>query len=286
MKKAGFTLIELLTVTVILAILAAILFPLMARAKAEALQKLCAANLHSAQLGSSLYQIDYDERFAIPNQNQDNSNSKNDRTWVQLTLPYLKNFDIFTCPSDYSVRPAQNALFDEDLVPGDTLSRYYQASQRSDIGYNYLYLSPVSKVGGQWVASPRSPSEISLPSQTFQFVDSVYETRGQVPVGGGNYLVIPPCRKLATPSGDLDSFTGSRNIPAVFAAHPGWSDPSSGSYIYGSAWPWHQGRINVIYTDGHLGIQTVDQLYEGCNPVPDWQGYITDPGRYKWAIQE
>jgi prepilin-type N-terminal cleavage/methylation domain-containing protein len=63
----GFTLIELLVVIAIISILAAILFPVFARARDQARKTTCTSNLRQIGLGFSLYVQDYDEAF--PNTN-------------------------------------------------------------------------------------------------------------------------------------------------------------------------------------------------------------------------
>ncbi len=64
--KYGFTLIELLVVISIIALLAAILFPVFGRAREKARQATCISNLK--QLGSAflMYAQDFDEMFPIP----------------------------------------------------------------------------------------------------------------------------------------------------------------------------------------------------------------------------
>ena len=61
----AFTLIELLVVIVIISLLAAILFPVFAQARAKARQAVCASNLKQIGLAISLYQQDYDG-FYVP----------------------------------------------------------------------------------------------------------------------------------------------------------------------------------------------------------------------------
>ena len=64
-KKRGFTLIDLLVVIVIIAILAAILFPAFARAKENARRASCQSNLKQIALGINQYIQDYDERSPL-----------------------------------------------------------------------------------------------------------------------------------------------------------------------------------------------------------------------------
>src|SRR5579884_4107684 len=59
--QAGFTLIEMLVVIAVIAILAAILFPVFAQAREKARQIACLSNMRQAGLAFSMYTQDYDE---------------------------------------------------------------------------------------------------------------------------------------------------------------------------------------------------------------------------------
>lgn len=61
--RVGFTLIELLVVITIIAILAAILFPVFSRARKKARQTTCMSNQKQIGLGFQQYIQDYDEIF-------------------------------------------------------------------------------------------------------------------------------------------------------------------------------------------------------------------------------
>src|ERR1700739_382823 len=65
--RHGFTLIELLVFVAIIAILAAILFPVFAQARAKARQTVCLSNLKQLGLGELMYKQDYDEHYSFWN---------------------------------------------------------------------------------------------------------------------------------------------------------------------------------------------------------------------------
>jgi prepilin-type N-terminal cleavage/methylation domain-containing protein len=109
--RNGFTLIELLVVIAIIAILAAILFPVFATARENARKITCVSNLK--QLGTSvlMYAQDYDD--FLPNNFAGKKDTMlwNDLSGSGLMDPYLKNKQIWFCPSD-TPRTYRNQTYD------------------------------------------------------------------------------------------------------------------------------------------------------------------------------
>jgi prepilin-type N-terminal cleavage/methylation domain-containing protein/prepilin-type processing-associated H-X9-DG protein len=99
MRRTGFTLIELLVVIAIIAILAAILFPVFAKAREKARQTSCLNNEKQLCLAVLQYAQDYDEiltpyfLYWIP------GNTNWLKSWMQLSYPYVKNVQVYACPS-------------------------------------------------------------------------------------------------------------------------------------------------------------------------------------------
>lgn len=93
MRRKGFTLIELLVVIAIIAILAAILLPVFARARENARKSTCQNN--EKQIGTALMQYiqDFDEIYPPRNDGQG-------VYWSQLIQPYVKSTQVFKCPSN------------------------------------------------------------------------------------------------------------------------------------------------------------------------------------------
>ncbi len=237
------------------------------------------------------YNTDYDDRFMPINyQPATTPNSRNDRTWVQMVLPYVHSFQIFRCPGDSSDRPKAEATFDQDLVPGDTASQYYTASLRSDYGYNFLNLAPILITQSGGSAQPRESASVADPSNTIEFMDSVW-SRSQTgtPYGGGNWLVVPPCRFYQPSQGApaIDSFTGKASTSVqVFTTSYGWEPQDVvASNLYGGAWPWHMGRMNVVEVDGRTRSLDPRDLTRGCDVQGQWAGSIKDASTYMWDIR-
>jgi prepilin-type N-terminal cleavage/methylation domain-containing protein/prepilin-type processing-associated H-X9-DG protein len=133
-SRRGFTLIELLVVIAIIAILAAILFPVFAQAREKARGASCQSNLKQIVLALKMYSQDYDERMCssgnlpAPGDPSWNNRRPDGQNIVRMMggglswflQPYIKNEQIFKCPSDTGQNfwgrnstgwPWQNSLF-------------------------------------------------------------------------------------------------------------------------------------------------------------------------------
>ena len=98
--KFGFTLIEILVVIAILAILAAILFPVFARARENARRSSCQSNLRQIGLGLLQYSQDYDEKLVRAHYGGNGASDPSAKyKWMDAAFPYLKSVQIFDCPS-------------------------------------------------------------------------------------------------------------------------------------------------------------------------------------------
>lgn len=94
-SKKGFTLIELLVVIAIIAILAAILFPVFAKAREKARQASCLSNMKQLGLAVKMYSMDNDDTIMPITA----SGYTNFNTIFYGLQPYIKNTNIFGCPS-------------------------------------------------------------------------------------------------------------------------------------------------------------------------------------------
>jgi prepilin-type N-terminal cleavage/methylation domain-containing protein/prepilin-type processing-associated H-X9-DG protein len=102
----GFTLIELLVVLAIIAVLAAILFPVFARARESARRTHCASNLRQLGLALQMYASDWDglipTTFGAPHHmiwRDDLGPVAHGRL-----MPYVRNLSLFFCPTATGVK--------------------------------------------------------------------------------------------------------------------------------------------------------------------------------------
>jgi len=161
--RRGFTLIELLVVIAIIAILAAILFPVFARAREKARQTSCLSNLKQLALGMLMYTADYDQKFAISGGYVASAECPRGY-FVFAVNPYIKNQQIWECPSDDSPTSASyggttyRCSYGYNLVfPGD--------------GYGSYHADRVNVSVTPYIWQPLKDAEILHPSALWLFSD-------------------------------------------------------------------------------------------------------------------
>ena len=153
--KKGFTLIELLVVIAIIAILAAILFPVFAQAREKARQTQCLSNVKQIGTALQLYVDDYDETLppmnlwgasfsgltGYPTQElaytQNNQFGWNAWSWMDSIFPYVKNVNMFVCPSFTQTNShLKNSNNTARKCPGYGYNTYlYRTSTNSAVNY-------------------------------------------------------------------------------------------------------------------------------------------------------
>jgi general secretion pathway protein G len=152
MMRRGFTLIELLVVIAIIAILAAFLFPVFARAKAEAKKTACISNLKRIGSAIALYMGDHGDLFPhaldasdkfAPEIWENSPDFSNRIPYMPLlhevVQPYCKNKDVFKCPADSGTQVLDNHFL-TPLRADPTMYAVYGSSYffRTEIAFRYF----------------------------------------------------------------------------------------------------------------------------------------------------
>jgi prepilin-type N-terminal cleavage/methylation domain-containing protein/prepilin-type processing-associated H-X9-DG protein len=222
--EKGFTLIELMVVIVIIAILAALLMPAISRAKAKAQQIRCVGNLRQLGIGLQNFVAD---NHAYPSYIGP-TNSDNPGFWIsQLASGGFGNSKPVTNLIDDGVWLCPSAP--PFMAPPNTDARF------CSYGYNVFGVAPLGNhtnelgLHGSFVPGatfiPRHPgfapvkeSEVTAPADMMAIGDSI--------VGGVRFDRL-----------DLDEVSEHRYRRAAPARH--------------------QGRVNVVFCDGHVESPTL-----------------------------
>lgn len=117
-KQVGFTLIELLVAIVVVALLAALLFPVFFKLRERGRQTVCLSNLRQLGMATSLYAQDSDDRYPYGGDPGDLNTDgwkytdsgkywpavqqmqANHRTLPNVMAGYVKSRELWHCPSD------------------------------------------------------------------------------------------------------------------------------------------------------------------------------------------
>ena len=223
-SRGAFTLIELLTVITIIAILAAILFPVFASAREKARQTMCASNLQQLGLCVLQYAQDYDEALPF-------GNGSGGQGWAGQIFSYTKSSGIFVCP--------------DDSTPPATWPSLYM---RVSYGYN----ENLSNYQGDHPPLPLS--KFTAPASTAM----IFETRGSIAnvSGAGGPIVSTEGSSPARAGGTLDGCGGYAT--GNFSGRNPLSTYNDSACLAIATWTWpgggaaHVGGANWLACDGHV----------------------------------
>ncbi len=107
LRDRGFTLVEIFVVLAIIAVLAAILFPVIGAARASGHKAACVSNLRQLVQASTMYASDHDRRLVAARVYTGGSGLGT--TWCVALQPYLKNQQILICPLDPAPQTVANS---------------------------------------------------------------------------------------------------------------------------------------------------------------------------------
>ncbi|MCS6950334.1 MAG: DUF1559 domain-containing protein [Armatimonadota bacterium] len=247
-RNRAFTLIELLVVIAIIAILAAILFPVFSQARESARVSSCLSNMKQIGLAIRMYSQDYDEQLPIRRYCPPGGCIA---SWKHVLHPYIKNWDLFRCPTNPLSRTFDDTggldwnndgrIDEEWYVPG------IQKTYRSYFLYHAFFKSSSPVGSSDWWAG-LNYSEISFPYPA-------------------NTLIVGEHKDVFVDYGPWMAFSPSKGPNAWGAAGSNFGARHRGS----------DKAANLVYLDGHTKWTTWDAVCTHDNPdgTNKW-GYAKD----------
>jgi len=218
--RRAFTLIELLVVIAIIAILAAILFPVFAQAREAARKTSCLSNLKQMSLGVAMYVSD-NELYPVY------SYSTGSVRWHTILQPYVKNEQVFVCPSS-------------------AYSRFH--FRNMGYGYNHQYLARSADRGGSGAGAHET--SIEFPAETIAIADS-WGTGGWSKAPQAWSDAVNECDRLGNHGYTIDPPllpAGSKWATSCTVSNPLPGYPGAGHTRIATR---HNGGANVAFCDGH-----------------------------------
>jgi prepilin-type N-terminal cleavage/methylation domain-containing protein/prepilin-type processing-associated H-X9-DG protein len=240
-SKAGFTLIELLIVIAIIAILAAILFPVFNNARKKALQTSCTSNLQQLGTAMRMYAQDYDDQF--PYALYDDLANRRSAWGDVIYQGYVNNDKIYDCPASMLKMGRYTGV---GYAQGRFIREY---EGEPGIGYSYglnamqpnLSVSPPITVGGP--AGMRQGT-IEDASSTILLCDAGFNAYNNTA-----YVI----------------YTGTANAGDYRLADAIYWEIDATGTRHGQ-----QGRFNAAYCDGHTKFISYEQTINLGANVNEW----------------
>ena len=170
--RRGFTLIELLVVIAIISILASILFPVFARARAKGRQTACLSNVKQLVMAFIMYANDSDETMPYGGPTPDNLTAP---LWTDAIFNYTHNDQIVFCPDRKDATPGYGVNF---LASGVAEGTFFDAASKiliGDVNPEFLGVRTmgqkpqiwwINDPGNQWCAVPANYATAPLKVDT------------------------------------------------------------------------------------------------------------------------
>jgi len=149
--RRGFTLVEMLVVIGIIAVLAGILFPVFARARAAARRTQCISNLKQLGQALEMYSSDYDDLYPWACDAPDKYCPQiwNGYPQWQMWIPYMpqiqdvlqsytKNREVFHCMSDSGYDYLENTIYPLDARPSAFEAHGCSYHWRTEIVFEHM----------------------------------------------------------------------------------------------------------------------------------------------------
>ncbi len=143
-RRMAFTLLEILVVIGILSLLAALLFPVFARAREEGRKTGCISNLKQLGMAFAQYVSDYDSHY--PDSMSYDTPAGIPSTWDILILPYSKSPAVLQCPSDHTATRFQLPGLGSNLYRSYGYTYNLSKSGHSDTPHDALIPRPTLTV--------------------------------------------------------------------------------------------------------------------------------------------
>ncbi len=229
-RRAAFTLVELLVVIGIIALLAALLFPVFNSARGAARRSACQSNLRQLLLAASLYATDHDDLW--PRQSLQLMKSFEAALdaepaphlvgdiagllWISQLQPYLRSAPILTCPS---AKPSATTYV-------------------NDLPVHYGINMTLCDLHEGWLPADYSPCTV------FLFAD--FPGPWSSEMKGDRLMIAYPGFTMHDYARSLGA--GGRGPTEADLRHPGGSD--------------------VAYCDGHVKLHNPDYILEHLRVLP------------------